>query len=58
MKLNVIVERKPVEKPLVKIALKKAVLNETFYFCIAGGGLMYLPSAFALVFPATEKQKS
>jgi len=38
MKLNFIVERNLLEKKtLVKMALKKAVLNITFYFCIAGG---------------------
>lgn len=40
------------------MALKKAGLNIEIYFCIARGGLMYLPRALALVFPATGKQKS
>lgn len=40
------------------MALKKAGLNIKIYFCIAWGGLMYLPGALALVFPAAGKQKS
>lgn len=33
--INFIVERKLVDKPFVKMALKKAVLNVTVYFCLA-----------------------